>query len=853
METIRFRNRIRTRRSIGRWRCRMSRTSQLVGSCARNLLEIHPDEAAAEDWTWRRIETALHEAFGLAVPPATPDPVDVLGQHFFPGILQREGFGVAPAQRQWRVGLPLVDTSPLMWNVPPDRPFRDDAASQELWCELPLRDERVVERLAELRQLNLAEQAAVQDLFFAPNTTLAPFAAIFEDFPRAAAELIAIADEAERFAVFRRAFALFDRRCRVIAAHLAGHVAHVTRRPGHDRHEEWRHEHDRHEAGRREDGRRDDDRHDEGATNTIATTRGATNTIATTRGVTNTIVTTRSVANMIATKRDGANTIITRTGVGKSDVMRRGVTSTIGTKRDVLSTIVTRSEREALDAVAWRVLRSLHADENFATSPWEEDSGVPPGLTYGPQPSGSAFAALLGLTGTGLLGTFTPHGSVNPVWRETRGPLSAFGHERNEWNAPVPTIIPALGLTLTPALKRFVAIRNGFAMRDINGEPLGGAERFSVTWEGVLLIEHGGEYRFDAGTPTPDGEDPHFDPADPYRWRLRLRRGQRTWVMLNHRWPSQTAPPARSAPLGLQTGTYTIIAELDHDQPDFADPAMIHTADMLDFRSSTPARTATTGRSRSRCAGFSWPTRTPRLDTGLASAMRARPDRSRSSMPCIPARCGTSVGPISAPSRRCCWRIASACQPRATASAVKARLSWTMRRRSTAPRQCAPDRPASNCTAPGWISTSCRLPTRTHPPNPAADSRAAPSAARRAAMFDWWERLFDYATMRRQAHAAHERSIWRLFFEGAENQPDDPAQLLRHLGVDILHALLVTMAISTCLRQRSADRCRPDRRTLASTRGSGNPNDGCAACSRISVRARSRPRRHICGRPTIPA
>src|SRR5262249_38439836 len=107
-----------------------------------------------------------------------------------------------------------------------------------------------------------------------------------------------------------------------------------------------------------------------------------------------------------------------------------------------------RREDPDATAVAWRLLRTLWGDENRGLTPWEHDSGQPPQVTWQPQPTGGAFAALLGLLGTGLLGRFAVAGA-DPVWRELRGPLSAFGPIRSKWNAPVPTVIPSMGLTLT--------------------------------------------------------------------------------------------------------------------------------------------------------------------------------------------------------------------------------------------------------------------------------------------------------------------------------------------------------------------------------------------------------------------
>src|SRR5208283_3773803 len=91
------------------------------------------------------------------------------------------------------------------------------------------------------------------------------------------------------------------------------------------------------------------------------------------------------------------------------------------------------------DALAWRILRQLLADENAPSppKPWESDAGTPPAVTW-PKPTGGAFAAILGLLGTGLLGEVQVDGSPSVLWRELRGPMDAFGRVRNLWNAPVP-------------------------------------------------------------------------------------------------------------------------------------------------------------------------------------------------------------------------------------------------------------------------------------------------------------------------------------------------------------------------------------------------------------------------------
>ncbi|GHO98831.1 hypothetical protein KSF_088790 [Reticulibacter mediterranei] len=408
----------------------------------RKLLHVRISEEEAERWTWWHIESSLRYEFGYE-PSVGADPLLSIGEHFFPDVLSACGNHVDMKQRQYRVPLAAVSTTPAMWNTP-DSPFRYDTATQELWIRLPLMDEEVFEKLSHIRQLNQEEQDAVQNLYFAPRADLAAFTFIFSNFGTAVEYLVQEDDEEKRWSYFRHAFAHCHARSHVIAEHLTHHVAATT-------------------------------------------------------------------------------------GQEQPDGVK----------------------------LAWRLLQHLFADENMATGPWEADDGQIPDITWQPRPNGGAFAALLGLTGTGLLGEFLPEDG-NLTWREVRGPMNAFGHEKNRWNIPVPTVLPSMDLSLSPAQARLAGIRNGFAIKGRNAEPLGGPEGFGVRWQGILLIEHEGMYEFYAGAPTPEGERPDFEAAEQHGWCVTLQQGQKTWVVLAHHWPNTQAPAAHAAPLQLKRGAYQL-------------------------------------------------------------------------------------------------------------------------------------------------------------------------------------------------------------------------------------------------------------------------------------------------------
>ncbi|WP_431970063.1 neuraminidase-like domain-containing protein [Nocardia sp. bgisy134] len=432
-----------------------------------------------------------------------------------------------------------------------------------------------------------------------------------------------------------------------------------------------------------------------------------------------------------------------------------------------------------------RLLLSLWGDENAGGASWENDSGAPPEVTWPTGPTGSSFAALLGLVGTGLTGAFSVAG-LDPAWREMSGPLTAFGAGRNAWNAPAPTVVPEMGLTLTPHQLRKVAVRNGFALRDVDGEPLFGAQPFTVTWTGALLVEAGGRYEFAAGDPTPDGVEPDCECCEDHRWRVTLRRGQRSWILLNRGWSGEDAPDCHSAPIELRRGTYQITVELHQPQPTFDREEDV----------------------RPRHTGFQVKYTGPDTEDRLVAVPHRRLYRTHVDAPlddCV------DVGDPAAAYLRARYTSSLRDIRRTYQRAFKAALFAHRLRLSAAtlPREpqselgylldhaegfAGQSHPRTGATSFGthraWFDPDL-LPVADPFRPPAGDQRAAPSAARQAALFDWWERLYDYTALRRETWEAREKPAWRVFHEASERQPDDPAQLVRHLGVDVRHASLV--------------------------------------------------------------
>jgi hypothetical protein len=624
------------------------------------LLEAHLSDEQISDWSWKRIEKVLRDEFGFA-----ENKLLAFGKHFFAKTLESDGYSVSTQDRQFSTALASANTAPLMWNTPPDAPFQYDAGTQTLWTQLPLPDKEVIEQLTHIRHLNAQEREAVQDLYFQPRTLLAAFAFLFTDFTQAERNLIEERHERERWAYFQRQFALCHLRCRILAEHLASHVASATRQE-----------------------------------------------------------------------------------------CPEGI-------------------HEAL-----LLLRELFADENKALTDWEDDSGKAPQVTWTPPPNGGAFAALLGLTGTGLMREFAPDGG-GAVWRDVCGPLSGFGHERNSRNCPIPTVLPAMDFVPNAAQSKFVIVLNGFAMKDANDEWLGGAQGFSVKWSGALLIEHEGRYEFSAGAPTPEGEKPDFEASEHRKWRVTLKRGQQTWILLNHQWKDEPCPSVVCLP--LKRGAYELVIEFVEPGPMFLqdDEEICRQRTGFQLKYAGPDsedkfveiphnRLFRIEKEDDFGAGIIGLAGSARdfLSQYYTSSLRdIRRTYQRAFKALLFAhRFGLSAKPMEDGQSELGYMLD---QKDRFVGVAYYRTGFGF-----------------NKHAADFDFNFLPLEDNYYSPAHAQDSRVGLSEQRKQALFDWWERMFDYNGARKEVRDHCERHLWLLFDEAEEKQPAHPGYLLRHMCAD---------------------------------------------------------------------
>ena len=660
----------------------------------KKLLCTSVADCDAERWTWSRIQAAC-VALGFKPSSTLPDGDALvnLGAHFFPSTLESSGHWIDASSRRFSIPLAPNLTSPDLWSGEHCKAFHyarnvADPNSGELWTQLPLDDQTVFQQLIKSRQLNGSEARAVRDVYFAPRAVLAPFAQIFENFGQAVEQLIHEPCEDARFCFFRKQFALFYRRCEVIASHLAEQIDAL---PG------W----------------------------------------------------TTCVA-----KDCGCGCL------GKAPNVK----------------------------AAWQILRTLIADENQALSPWEDDTGKPPENFLVSRFSGNGFTALLGLTGTGLLGKIETGFAQN--WPELRGEMDAFGCVRNHWNSPVPTYIPSLQLFPLPQQRDLVAIRNGFALEDDHANALGGAQPFNATWTGSLLVEETGEYTFSAGHPENCCEFPAAQLEEGQKWLVTLQRGQKTWTILNRCWKDVAHAPAHhSKPLNLTKGVYAIVIKFKQNEPKFTKELSVH-----QFHTGFQVQYCGPDTSHVHQVlphhRLFQDSKENLLDTGLDI--------------------GGSIGLWLNGQYFSTFRDIRRTYQRAFKAILFARrfhLSAHEEHHNGQSELCYildhddrflgtayyPDSPNTWKTHHAFLDFNFLPVTDSYfPPDISLDSRVNPSPKRKAALFDWWERLFDYTNLRglierihRHRNKRRRKGIWQLFYEADTHKPDDAHQLIRHFDAEL--------------------------------------------------------------------
>ncbi|WP_226602992.1 neuraminidase-like domain-containing protein [Bacillus cereus] len=454
--------------------------------------------------------------------------------------------------------------------------------------------------------------------------------------------------------------------------------------------------------------------------------------------------------------------------------------------------IVETTGRENAKGVelAKQILKNLWADENKAITPWENDNGQSPLVTWKPQPNGGALAALLGLIGTGMQAEYFDF-SQKLRWREVRGGLEAFGVEENAWNAPIPTIMPvpsAKEFTFSQEQLRFAALRNGFAMANSDGLMLGGAEPFVLHWKGQLLIEKEGSYGFSVGAPTATGLLPNFETVNQsHRWRVILRRGQKSWVLLSHDWPNEEAPAHCTTPIRLKQGIYELNIELERKPLDFDGPEDV-----------CPQTTGFQLKYQGPDVCMEW-SAIPfdklfreKKDGTLQSGINL----SGAAQNFLAVHFTSTVRDIRRTYQRAFKAMLLASRFRLSVEKVaddgQSELGYILSHPFHFVGQSYYHSGGAFVTHKANFDLNF-LPVLDNYEAPlyVQDQRVAPTVQRQQAMFDWWERLFDYTVMRFETQRSPERPAWLLFHESAELHPDSPAHLVRHLGIDLRHDTLV--------------------------------------------------------------
>ncbi|KAF1962680.1 hypothetical protein CC80DRAFT_541833 [Byssothecium circinans] len=413
------------------------------------------------------------------------------------------------------------------------------------------------------------------------------------------------------------------------------------------------------------------------------------------------------------------------------------------------------------------------ADGNRAQTPWEDDSGAPPsGFDVDPALGGGAFAALLGLVGTGLLGKY----GYGAAWTETRGGMSGWGAASNYWNSPVITVLPRLDIEANEGQSRFASFKNGFALNQDTGDVLTacGADPFTVTWCGVLLIEGDGCYHFSMRCPR------HSDYNDNdgachceklKQWSVTLQRGQKTWSLLeqvfdeneNENHHSRDIPATYSKSVPLRRGAYDIEVKFHQSEPYFDDSddlRRFHTGFALEYTGPDTDNCLIEQRVGDSFRGRLRPLShlAPRYSSYIPASFQGRPVARRFCLSACRSMCEweSELG----------YLLGNPSKFHGTSYYLDAEDHFCIHKAHF----------DFNLLPVG----DAYFLTTLHD-----DQKVSPSWKRRAALFDWFERIFDYTRLRKWVREVCEPPVWLLFDHANLDSPQPVAQLVRFLDIDI--------------------------------------------------------------------
>ena len=341
-----------------------------------------------------------------------------------------------------------------------------------------------------------------------------------------------------------------------------------------------------------------------------------------------------------------------------------------------------------------------------------------------------------------------------------------------------------MSINPSPEEEDIVTFKNGLALHEEHGHKLGGAEQFKVCWSGILLIDKGGQYRFSAGHPTPEGEEPAFERPSENQWLVALQRGQKTWILLNNAHEGEDAPPKMSAPVHLHHGAYRIVIHFNQISPRFRHPIDIK-------RTETGFQLKYNGPDTDECPStipFSSlvlekkPVPAPELEKTVVSdtAKQYLHLQYTSSLRDIRRTYQRTFKAVLYAHRFCLRADKEHCDEQSEPGFM---LDHPERFAGTSYYQ--PTAGAVFQSHHAFFDFNLFPVSDAYfPPSPSEDSRVQPSIKRQAALFDGWERTFDYVQLRSELQRLHKRPLWLLFQKVAQQDPVDVQQLVRYLHVD---------------------------------------------------------------------
>ncbi|KAJ4154955.1 hypothetical protein LMH87_000225 [Akanthomyces muscarius] len=340
------------------------------------------------------------------------------------------------------------------------------------------------------------------------------------------------------------------------------------------------------------------------------------------------------------------------------------------------------------------------------------------------------------------------------------------------------------------------------------GRVLSGGEPFNAIWKGELMVEKGGCYHFAISCNCRHDGDSHDHEShhaqDSHQdnwsycqcgceankqWAVKLRRGDKNWNLLSRGPNPEGVPETYSKQIPLRAGAYRITIVYRQPEPDFDDDddlSKIHTGVKFSYKGPDThecLEEVPVSALYIHCKdGPLWP-----QESLMAGSTQVINSRYIPTLRDIRRTYQRAFKSVLFAHRFCLSACISHCEG-------ESELGYLLNNQESFQGSSYYWDTETGTYKVHHVDFNFNFLPVTDaylPPSVDEDQRVEPTQKRQTALFDWFERIFDYTVLRSEVRSICEPALWIFFHHVTFDSPQKVDQLLRYLGMEIKLAPLV--------------------------------------------------------------